>query len=227
MATDSYTGRQATHTVALAPLSALFAQMLLLVGLAFAVTGGLDPVAWAVGAGCAVLTNAALARGLAYFRSERLGQADWVTLARASLAVGVAALVADSFAEHVSVALIVALASVALALDAVDGWVARRTQTVGGPGARYDGEVDAFLILVLSVYVARSVGWWALAIGAARYAFLIGEWRVGWMRRSLPPRPWRKFVAATQGVVLTVVAAGFFAPTVNRMLVLAALVLLA
>ena len=41
--------------------------------------------------------NAGLARGLARHRPDRLSPADWVTLARATLAVGVAALVADSF----------------------------------------------------------------------------------------------------------------------------------
>ena len=65
--------------------------------------------------------------------------------------------------------LLVSLATVALVLDAVDGWVARRTRTTGMFGARFDAEVDAFLILVLSVYVARSVGAWVLAIGVARY----------------------------------------------------------
>ena len=62
-------------------------------------------------------------------RVERLSPADWVTLARATLAVGVAALVADSFGRPVPVTLLVSLAAVALVLDAVDGWVARRTRT--------------------------------------------------------------------------------------------------
>ena len=77
-----------------------------------------------------------------------------MTLARATLAVGVAALAADSFTHDTPVALLVTLAAVALALDAVDGWVARRTGTATALGARFDGEVDAFLILALSVYVA-------------------------------------------------------------------------
>ena len=46
----------------------------------------------------------------------------------------------------------------ALLLDAVDGGVARRTGTVSGFGARFDMEVDAFLILVLSGYVAGRLG---------------------------------------------------------------------
>ena len=105
------------------------------------------------------------------------------------------------------VALLVTLAAVALALDLVDGWLARRTETASALGARFDGEVDAFLILALSVYVARALGAWVLAIGAARYLFLAGEWLLPWMRAPLPPRRWRKLVAAMQGVVLTVAAA--------------------
>ena len=106
--------------------------------------------------------DAALAHGLLRNRSERIGPADWVTLARATLAVGVAALVADSFGGSAQVAALVTLAAVALALDFVDGYVARRTGTASTLGARWDGEVDAFLILVLAVYVASSVGAWVL-----------------------------------------------------------------
>jgi phosphatidylglycerophosphate synthase len=134
------------------------------------------------------------------------GPASWITLARAGLAVGVAALVADSFAHATPVGLLVALAAVALALDAADGWVARRTGTATPLGARFDGEVDAFLILALSVYVAPIAGAWVLAIGAARYLFGAGEWLLPWMRAPLPPRRWRKAVAASQGVVLTLAA---------------------
>jgi phosphatidylglycerophosphate synthase len=137
----------------------------------------------------------------------RLGPASCVTLVRAMLAVGVAALAALSYAHATPLALLVTLAAVALALDPVDGWIARRTGTVTARGARFDGEVDAFLILALSVYVAATLGAWVLAIGFARYVFLAGELLLPWMRTPLPPRRWRKVVAATQGVLLTVAAA--------------------
>jgi phosphatidylglycerophosphate synthase len=156
-----------------------------------------------------------------------LGPAFWITFARATLAVGVAALAAGSFAHDTPVALLVTLAAVALALDAVDGPVARRTGTATAFGARFDGEVDAFLILALSVYVAPACGAWVLAIGAARYVFLAGERLLPWMRAPLPPRRWRRAVAATQGVVLTVAAAGVLPLAVTQALLLAALVLLA
>jgi phosphatidylglycerophosphate synthase len=171
-------------------------------------------------------TLIAQAPRLPYELAERLGPADWVTLARAALAVGVAALVADSFGESAPITLLVSLAVVALVLDAVDGRVARRTRTTDA-GAKFDGEVDAFLILGLSVYVARSAGTWVLAIGAARYAFLLAGLPLPWMRAPLPPRYWRKVVAATQGIVLTVAAAGILPPALTAVTLGAAVVLLA
>jgi phosphatidylglycerophosphate synthase len=187
------------------PAVGLIAQVLLLAVLAG--TAGLDAAGWAVGVVCAITMATALARGLTRARVDGLGPASWVTLTRATLAVGVAALVADSFARDTPVALLVTLAAVALALDLTDGWLARRTATQSALGARFDGEVDAFLILALSIYAVPTYGAWVLAIGAARYVFLLGEWLVPWMRAPLPRRRWRQVVAATQGVVLTVAAA--------------------
>ena len=213
------------HAVHAGPLTGLIAQVLLLAALAGTV--GLSAGGWVVGLTCGVMMNAALARGLSRYRSDGLGAANWVTLARASLAVGVAALVADSFAHPAPVTLLVSITALALALDFVDGRVARQTSTTATLGAQFDGEVDAFLILVLSVYVARSVGVWLLAIGEARYAFLLAGWALPWMREPLPPRYWRKFVAATQGIVLTVAAANILPPVVTKGALVVALVLLA
>ncbi len=188
---------------------------------------GLRAAGWIVAVVCVVATNAALTRGVSHYGADRLSPADWVTLTRATLAVGVATLVADSFGEPVPVALLVSVAGSALVLDAVDGWVARRTRTAGLLGARFDAEVDAFLILVLSVYVARSAGAWVLAIGAARYLFLAAGWWLPWMREALPPRYWRKVVAATQGVVLAVAAARVLPAGADRAVLAVAFMLLA
>jgi phosphatidylglycerophosphate synthase len=207
------------------PLTGLISQVLLLAVLA--ATIGLTPGGWVAGLSCAFLIDTCLAHGLSRYGSDGLRAADWVTLARASLAVGVAAMVAASFAQRVPVSLLVSFSALALALDFVDGLVARRTRTTPGLGARFDGEVDAFLILVLSVYVARSVGAWVLAIGAARYAFLAAGAAAPWMRAPLPPREWRRAVAATEGVVLTVVAAGVVPLALSRTLLVIALALLA
>jgi phosphatidylglycerophosphate synthase len=205
------------------PAAGLIAQVLLLAVLAG--TAGLGAAGWIVGLACAVTMAVALWRSLA--RGDRLGPASWVTLARATLSVGVAALVAGSFAADTPVALLVTLAAGALALDLVDGWIARRTGTASALGARFDGEVDAFLILALSVYVASEAGAWVLAIGAARYLFLAGERLLAWMRAPLPERRWRKVVAATQGVVLTVAAAGVLPEALTQAVLASALAALA
>jgi phosphatidylglycerophosphate synthase len=193
------------RTVDARPVIGLSAQIALLAALTWSV--GLSGFGWAVGIASGVITNVALARGVVHHGAAGLGPADRVTLTRATLVGGVAAFVADSFWRPAVGTPLIALIVVALVLDTVDGWVARRTGTVSALGARFDMEVDAFLILVLSCYVARSTGTWVLAIGAARYAFAAARWVLPWLCASAPPRYWGKVVAATQGIVLTVVAA--------------------
>jgi phosphatidylglycerophosphate synthase len=164
------------------------------------------------GLALAVVVRALLARGQARRGLTCLGPADRVTLARAWLTCGVAALTVDGRGgDRVTTPLLV-LAGTALALDAVDGRVARRTSTASALGARFDMEVDALLILVLSAYVARATGWWVLAIGVARYAVLAATLVAPWLRAGVAPRQWRKVVAAVQGVVLTVAAGGLLPP---------------
>jgi phosphatidylglycerophosphate synthase len=148
-------------------------------------------------------------------------------LGRATLAVGVAALTAATFERPAATATLVILASVALALDFVDGWIARRTATESPLGAKLDGEVDAFLILVLSIEVAPAVGAWVLAIGLARYLFFAAGWWCRWLRAPLPRRDWRKTVTASQGVALVIAASGVLSATVNSVLLAVALALLA
>jgi phosphatidylglycerophosphate synthase len=202
----------------------LIAQLVLLATLTGTV--GLRGPGWVVGITCGVIMNIALAYGLTRFGADALGPADRVTLTRATLVCGVAALTADSFTRPAPVPTLVALTVVALVLDGVDGWVARRTETASRLGARFDMEVDAFLIFVLSVYVARQAGWWVLAIGAARYAFVVAGWLLPWMRGSLPARYWRKVVAAVQGIVLALAVAGFVPTPWMSVLLAGALALL-
>jgi phosphatidylglycerophosphate synthase len=203
-----------------------FVCLLALLGV-LAATTGLDASGWAAGIACGAGLAALLARALTRHGRNGLGPADRVTLARAVLACGVAALTVDSFGGQAPVAVLVALSTVALGLDGVDGRVARRTDSASALGARFDMEVDAFLILVLSVYAARGTGWWVLAIGLARYVFLAAGWVLPWLRGSLPPRPWAKVVAAIQGIALTIAAAGILPDAVTTVMLLVALGLLA
>jgi phosphatidylglycerophosphate synthase len=198
-------------------------------------TAGLGPAGVAAGLACLLATCVLLARGftaagrrgLAPVGRLALSPADRITLARAGLVAGVAALVVDSIGRPVDVAALTGLATAALVLDAVDGQVARRLRACSELGARFDMEVDAFLILVLSGYVAHRFGGWVLAIGLARYAFAAAGWLLPWLREPVPPRYWCKVVAAIQGIVLTVAAAGVLPKPVVVVALVIALLLLA
>lgn len=201
------------------------AATLILLAVLSAVTG-LGPLGWTVGLATGWGVTALLLLALRRTQRAGIGPADWVTLTRALLTAGIAGLVAESFANTPSVTAVVALASVALALDAVDGQVARRTGTASPFGARFDGEVDALLILVLSIAVSRNYGSWVLVIGAARYTLLIAGFAVPWLGAPLPPRFWGKVVAAVQGIVLTVAVSGLLPPLLGMLAVGVALLLL-
>lgn len=194
---------------------------------ALAGTVGLGLAGWTVGIAFSLTTCGLLSGALARAERPALGPADRVTLIRATLVGGIAALVADSFTRPPQVGMTVGLAAVALVLDAVDGPVARRTRTVSALGARFDMEVDAFLILVLSADVGRSAGAWVLAIGVARYAYAAGGRLAPWLREPVPPRYWSKCVAAIQGIVLAVAAASVLPAVAVDVVLLVALALLA
>jgi phosphatidylglycerophosphate synthase len=208
----------------LGPLAGLFGTVLILAVLARTVRIG--GAGWFVGLASGLTLNLGLGRALWRDPSAGLGWASWVTLIRATLAVGVAALTASSFERPVATAALVTLASIALALDFADGWIARHTATESSLGAKLDGEVDAFLILVLSIEVAPTAGGWVLAIGLARYAFLAAGWVLPWMRAPLPRRDWRKTVTASQGVALVIAASGVPPLWVSRILLAVALAML-
>jgi phosphatidylglycerophosphate synthase len=167
---------------------------------------GLGPMGWLAGMAYAVAVSGTLTRALG--RSGVLGPADHVTLFRSTLTGCVFALVADTVRAPAPAVLLACIAAVALALDGVDGQVARRTGTASPLGARFDMEVDAFLILVLSLFAAGSLGVWVTAIGAARYAFVAASVPLPWLTAPLSPSMARKTVAALQGIALTVIAAG-------------------
>jgi phosphatidylglycerophosphate synthase len=167
---------------------------------------GVGPTGWASGLACAGVLAVATERRAVVDGVGRFGPADLVTLTRATLACAVAALVGDAFTCVEVVAALVPLTVLALVLDFVDGRVARGTGTASAFGGRIDGEADAFLILVLSAYVARTAGPWVLAMGLVRYAYAVSTWLVPWMQQQLPPRYWRKVVAAYVGIALAVAA---------------------
>src|ERR1700722_6714004 len=124
---DKPAGKVALPRIRLAALLGMLATAALL-GVVSA-AAGLGAVGWITGlvtglAGVALLVTARM-------RSDRpaILPADWITLTRMLLIAGVTGLVADSFTRPLAVTALVTLSAVALALDALDGQVARGTGT--------------------------------------------------------------------------------------------------
>jgi len=158
-----------------------------------------------------------------------LGAANRVTLLRLVLVswlAGAAGLPAASL-HGALLWVAAALALLALLLDGLDGRTARRLGLSSRFGARFDEEVDAGLILVLTLLVWRSgqVDPWVLLLGLMRYAFVAAGWWWRDLRAELPPSFRRKAVCVLQVAVLPVC----LLPTVTPLLAaqLAALALLA
>ena len=136
-----------------------------------------------------------------------LGPANRVTLGRATLVLSMAALVPQpEILVDVAYWWIIGVMTLAMVLDGVDGRVARRTGTATAFGARFDMELDSFLMLVLAALVWRSgrVGPWVLLLGLPRYLFVAAGWLWPWLRVPLPERVRRKAGCVTQGIALLV-----------------------
>jgi len=107
-----------------------------------------------------------------------------------------------------------ALGGVALALDGVDGALARRHGTASAFGARFDMETDALTVLVLSALVAVDgrVGAWVLLSGALRYLYVAAGRVWPALRRPPPPSFARKLVCVLQIAGLLAALAPSLAP---------------
>ena len=92
----------------------------------------------------------------------------------------------------------------ALALDGVDGRLARRLGQESAFGARFDLESDAATVLGLSllVWLCDQAGSWVLAIGLMRYIFVTGSWVWPALAAPLPPRKRRQAVCVAQMAAL-------------------------
>ncbi|MEM6490567.1 MAG: CDP-alcohol phosphatidyltransferase family protein, partial [Pseudomonadota bacterium] len=118
-------------------------------------------------------------------------------------------------------------AAAILALDGVDGWIARKQDRCSAFGARYDMEVDAALMLAIGLLVSGlgDVGAWALLIGAWRYAFLALGAVAPRFARPLAPSLRRKIACAVPLFALTAVVAPIWPPGAAGLIVGAALAL--
>lgn len=185
----------------------------------------------ALAAGAAVTT--ALATSILRRRPRNSTPADRVTLLRAILVgccatvivPGLAELAGPAAAEHPGWLLII-LGTAAFLLDSVDGRIARYTGKSSPDGAKLDMEVDAALLLVLSVAAVGTLGWWVLAIGLMRYAFVAAAGLRPALRQPLQPSNTRRFIGACQAFALLLALAPGMPPPLGTAVVVLALVLL-
>lgn len=173
---------------------------------------------------CLLLLRAIAAAGLS---RTGFGICNHVTLLRLALACLLAGVVAVPGLLDLPPVGYAALgiALLALALDGLDGWLARRRGEASAFGARFDMEVDAALILVLAVlaWLGDKAGAWVLALGLMRYGFVAGAALWPWLAAPLPESFRRKAVCVLQVAVLAALLAPLVTPPISGALALAAL----
>ncbi len=158
---------------------------------------------------------------------DRFGPANQITTARAMLVALIAGLIGE--ARFPVVAASAAAASLLVtALDGVDGWLARRHRIASAFGARFDMEIDALLILVLSILVWRyeKAPAWVVLSGLLRYAFVAAGLGVPWLKAALPPSRRRQTVCVIQFITLTIALVPAVTPPLSALLAAAALLTL-
>ncbi|MYZ50314.1 CDP-alcohol phosphatidyltransferase family protein [Propylenella binzhouense] len=190
---------------------------LALVGLALAST--LFAAGWLLACGPAffalpalgylVIAATVLAQAESHHRHERFGAPNVVTLLRGAVGLLLVAVLAERLAANVALLRagdwpVVTAAGIAFALDWIDGPIARRRNLTSPFGARFDMEMDALCVLVVSAILVASakVPLWALGIGATRYVFVAVGWAFPRLATPLPPSFRRKAVCVLQYVVL-------------------------
>jgi len=158
--------------------------------------------------------------GLADHPHDRFGAANALTYARATVVCLLAGIAFGQMPDTQGRWILVAVGAVALALDGVDGLLARRQGLASRFGARFDMETDAAFMLVLSILAVRfgEVGLWVLALGLPRYLFIAAGWRYPYLSATLPHSERRRIVCVVQGLALLaalapVEGAGFVAAT--------------
>jgi phosphatidylglycerophosphate synthase len=158
----------------------------------------------------------------------RFGPANQITTLRAILVALVAAFIGEPRVPVVAAAAAGASLTVTV-LDAVDGWLARRTRIASAFGARFDMEIDALLILVLSVLVWQfdKAGVWVIASGLLRYVFVLAGAASPWLAEALPPSRRRQAICVLQIGALTLAIVPAITPPISTALAAFALVTLA
>ena len=164
----------------------------------------------------AAIMTTALSRVRAFHPFPSFGPANATTTVRAALTALVCGYIGEPHSPGLAVGAVTA-ATAATVLDGVDGWLARRTRMASAFGARFDMEVDALLILALSILVWRhgKAGAWVLVSGLLRYGFVAAGWFAPWLNRPLAPTQRARLICIVQVIALLVALLPSVAPAVS------------
>lgn len=130
------------------------------------------------------------------------GHANATTTARAISTAVLAGLipVAAYLSSNTWLWSIATAATITLCLDGLDGYLARKNKSCSVFGARFDMEIDAFLALVITLFLWQSerLGAWVLLLGLMRYVFISASYWFTYLRADLYPSMRRKTVCVIQ-----------------------------
>jgi len=188
-----------------------------LIWLTGAVNAAALPLALGVYGGAIAITYRAFCNS---YPHASLGWCNGVTLFRLAL---VCTVVAWLFAPPAFAWAIVSVATVAFALDGLDGWLARREGYVSAFGSRFDMEVDSVLALALAAhaYLGGDVTPAVILLGLPRYAFFAAQLKWPWIAGDLPPRFSRKVVCVLQIAALIVLLLPMVGASLSNIIVAA------
>lgn len=207
-----------------------------------AFTGGILVVALSIGlfsvgehavlgiaAALCIYLVAAGTASIAFLRTyphDVLGLCNIVTLIRLVIVATLAGALLSSAGPSWAV---FTLAAIALVLDGVDGWLARRQHLASTFGARFDVEVDAAFALVLTLHavIGGSAGFAVVLLGLPYYMFKAANLVFPWLNQPLPERFTRKAMCVVQITVLIALQLPIMAPVDLDLVVIAVALALA
>ena len=166
------------------------------------VLGLSDWFPWKAGAAFVLGGLLTLILALKYLVSQSFGAANRATLARAGLLALLIGLIGEISAPWV----VVVAGSIALALDGLDGWLARRLDCASAFGARFDMETDALLLLTFTLLAWQygKAGPWIVLAGVMRYLFVAAGVLLPFLAGPLPPSRRRQTAFVVQAIALIV-----------------------
>lgn len=165
------------------------------------------------GAGVVLLGGLVVVARNQWTPQGRFGAANAVTAVRVGLLGGL------PLAASAGPGPVIGLGGVILATDAVDGWLARRSNASSEFGAFFDKETDSLFLLLLCALVGFEgrVTLWIMGIGMLRYGFVAVLFLIPTPQKTEPQFPGARFIYG--GMIVSLLLSFLPFPALYRPLV--------